>query len=423
MKKPAGWPRYMIVKPQKGGGTSYHWNPQKRDIDKGFTLGREALGPNYAQAVERAEVLNAHLDAWRQGREVKHHPEAQPGFGTMGWLFDQYRRSQPYRKKVGDRARPGYERAMRSIEDTPTKDGRTVAALPLSSISTLAVDKIYERLQQGPRKKTGRYTQANYAISIARRAWKVVHRRHPNVVPTFNPWIGVEREGKKSVKAAATRTEAYTLATSLKAIGEPHLGAAALICFEWHQRPEHVVEGGELKWADWRPPQQPKHVQVRHPKTGAMVWLPLEDDQGRLFPEIEAYLADLPRLGVPVVLTTGARGPARPSSMVYAQRLVREARKRAGLGAHVTLDACRHGGMTELGDSGVTEQGGMSLTGHSTPQAFRLYVKRTETQRMIAARQAAHGSMRRSKRRSRRTKRAQKSELDVRPKVRINDDD
>jgi hypothetical protein len=73
--------------------------------------------------------------------------------------------------------------------------------------------------------------------------------------------------------------------------------------------------------------------------------------------------------------------------MVYAQRLVREARERAGLGAHVTLDACRHGGMTELGDSGVTEQGGMSLTGHSTPQAFRLYVKRTETQRMIAARQ------------------------------------
>jgi integrase len=73
--------------------------------------------------------------------------------------------------------------------------------------------------------------------------------------------------------------------------------------------------------------------------------------------------------------------------MVYAQRLVRAARDNAGLPAHVTLDACRHGGLTELGDSGVSEQGGMSLTGHSTPQAFRLYVKRTETQRMIAARQ------------------------------------
>jgi hypothetical protein len=66
---------------------------------------------------------------------------------------------------------------------------------------------------------------------------------------------------------------------------------------------------------------------------------------------------------------------------------VREAREKAELGAHVTLDACRHGGMTELGDCGVTEQGGTSLTGHSTPHALRLYMKRTETQRKIAARQ------------------------------------
>jgi len=37
-----------------------------------------------------------------------------------------------------------------------------------------------------------------------------VHRLHPAIVPTFNPWIGVERVGKKSAKAAATRVEAYT---------------------------------------------------------------------------------------------------------------------------------------------------------------------------------------------------------------------
>ena len=194
-------------------------------------------------------------------------------------MFDRYRRSQPYQQKAGKRARYGYERAMRSIEDTLTKDGRTFAALPLTSISTRAVDRIYERLQEGPKK--GRYTQANYAISIARRACKVVHRLHPDVVPTFNPWIGVERVGKKGVKAVATRVEAYTLAEALKAIGEPLLGAAALICFEWHQRPDHVVGLGELTWADWRPPQRSRHVQIRHPKIGAMVWLPLEDELRR----------------------------------------------------------------------------------------------------------------------------------------------
>ena len=42
--------------------------------------------------------------------------------------------------------------------------------------------------------------------------------------------------------------------------------------------------------------------------------------------------------------------------------------------------------MTELGDASVTEQGVMSLSGHRTPDAARLYVKTTEAQRLGAAR-------------------------------------
>ena len=37
--------------------------------------------------------------------------------------------------------------------------------------------------------------------------------------------------------------------------------------------------------------------------------------------------------------------------MVHAQAKAREARGWVGLGSHVTLDACRLGGMTELGDA------------------------------------------------------------------------
>ena len=51
----------------------------------------------------------------------------------------------------------------------------------------------------------------------------------------------------------------------------------------------------------------------------------------------------------------------------------------------MTLDACRHGGMTELGDAELAEQGVMALSGHKTPQAARLYVKRTDRQRVTAA--------------------------------------
>jgi hypothetical protein len=52
----------------------------------------------------------------------------------------------------------------------------------------------------------------------------------------------------------------------------------------------------------------------------------------------------------------------------------------------LTLAACRHGGLTELGDAGLTEQGGMALSGHRTPEALRIYEKRTDVQRAIGAR-------------------------------------
>jgi hypothetical protein len=53
----------------------------------------------------------------------------------------------------------------------------------------------------------------------------------------------------------------------------------------------------------------------------------------------------LPRIGLSVVLTPGERGKPRPYSESYARRIVREARRRA-MPEHVTLTACRHGGMT-----------------------------------------------------------------------------
>ena len=53
--------------------------------------------------------------------------------------------------------------------------------------------------------------------------------------------------------------------------------------------------------------------------------------------------------------------------------------------AHLTKTACRHGGMTELGDAELTEQGVMSLS-HRAPDAARGFVKTTDAQRRAAAR-------------------------------------
>ena len=186
----------------------------------------------------------------------------------------------------------------------------------------------------------------------------------------------------------ATREEAYALHTALVAAGQQHLAAVPLICFEWHQRPENVL-AGHLSWADYRSPERPDAVRILHHKTGELVWLPLSDADGPLFPELTEYLDGLERLGIPIVLLkprSKKPKPARPFKLRDARARVRRAAIKAKLPSHITFAACRHGGLTELGDAELTEQGVMALSGHRTPEAARLYVKRTETQRVTAAR-------------------------------------
>ena len=156
-----------------------------------------------------------------------------------------------------------------------------------------------------------------------------------------------------------------------------------LVCFEWLQRPENIL-AGHLRWSDYRPPERPNHVRIVHHKTGEIVWHPLEASGEQFYPELESHLAVLAKIAIPIVATLGERGAARPYSFSYAKRIVREARRRAGLAEHITMTACRHGGMTELGDAELTEQGVMSLSGHRSPDAARGYVKKTDAQRLAA---------------------------------------
>ena len=120
--------------------------------------------------------------------------------------------------------------------------------------------------------------------------------------------------------------------------------------------------------------------------------MPLSDVDGPFFPELTAYLDQLKRLGTPVVLMVPERrrkGRAldpRPFLLNEARKRVRKAADAAGLPSWLTLDSCRHGGMTELADSDLTEEQEMSLSGHTTPDAKRRYVKRTDAQRMTASR-------------------------------------
>jgi len=386
--KPVGWPRHMREKQLASGKTAYFWAPPTRATKAGFTISSEALGTDYGTARDRAILLNRHLDAWRNGRGAPKSLDASPGVGTVEWAVEVYKRSSSAWGRVSPRSRPEYERAFKLVLRHKTKVGSEIGAAPLKSITTLGVDKLYAALQKGTMVER-RLTQANKCMMRMARVWDYVRSRHPTMFPdpAVNPFRAAELEHSKGTTRPASRHEAYALHAALIASGEPHLAVVPLVAFEWHQRPENIL-AGHLTWPDYRPPERPNSVRVVHHKTGEVVWLPLVSRTGQaLFPELSACLDALPRLGVPIVLMQpkplGKRqpGPAKPFLLRTARVRVRRAAKNAGLPDWLTLAACRHGGLTELGDADLTEPSIIALSGHRTADAARGYVKRTEVQR------------------------------------------
>jgi hypothetical protein len=60
-----------------------------------------------------------------------------------------------------------------------------------------------------------------------------------------------------------------------------------------------------------------------------------------------------------------------------------------GLPVEFTLDACRHGGMTELEEAELTDGQGRALSAHRTKESYAGYAKRTEA-RMLSATRKRH---------------------------------
>jgi hypothetical protein len=282
---------------------------------------------------------------------------------------------------------------MREVCDTLTKRGDRVGARSIKSISPLGADKLYDRFVTGEKGK--RLRTAEKLVLLCRKAWRVIHRLHPaefaNDVP--NPWVGVTMQTRvKLTKHAVTREQVYAFAQGCVARGEPECGAAAVICFEWLQRPENVI-AGHIKWTGYRTGPKPT-IRIEHHKTGAVIDHPLEEKLPdgtivRFYEDAEAVLAKLTRRGIPMILREVEDGVSKPYSFSGMQKIVQRMRKNIGLPAMFTLDACRHGGMTELEEAELTEGQGRALSAHRTKESYAGYAKRTEA-RMLSATRKRH---------------------------------
>lgn len=194
-------------------------------------------------------------------------------------------------------------------------------------------------------------------------------------------------------KPAATRDEVYQFAWAAIEAGHPEPAAAAVICFEFLQRPENVL-AGYLAWPDYRGKDAPNAIKITHHKTGAVIWHPLEEttEQGtvKFYSDAEAVLARLPRRGVPMILKAKRDGTTEPFTAMQMSKIIRKLRDRLArngvLSETFTLDACRHGGMTELEEAELTDGQGRALSGHRTQRAYEGYAKRTLERALPATR-------------------------------------
>jgi hypothetical protein len=117
----------------------------------------------------------------------------------------------------------------------------------------------------------------------------------------------------------------------------------------------------------------------------------------KFYAEAEDVLSHLPKIGVPMIMRKvekgGAKGTAKVWSYPGMEKLVQQLRKKIdGVSELFTLDACRHGGMTELEEAELTEGQGPALSGHKTAQAYRGYAKET-MQRALAATRKRHAHL------------------------------
>ncbi|MCA6109617.1 hypothetical protein [Bradyrhizobium cenepequi] len=361
--------------------------------------------------IERAKTLNEQFDEWdltRKGRPVS-PGVLMPKYGSVDWLFREYKISDAFLEKVAKRSRSDYEWAMEQICDILTKNGERVGSRPVKFITPRAADKLYAKFLVGTGKKDlkgkPRLRTGEKLVGLCRKAWRVVHRLFPEEfdkqVP--NPWTGVTLKVRaKGEKPAVTRDEVYAFAWGAIDKGYPEAAATAVICFEWLQRPENVVMG-HMKWSDYRAPGAPTTIRVIHHKTGTIAPHPLEEEteEGvvRFYAEAEEVLAKLPRLGVPMILREVGKkskkekpneGVAVPWVYSSLNHVVTRLRKNIdGVPSHFTLDACRHGGMTELEEAELTDGQGRALSTHKTQKAYTGYAKRTQV-RMLSATRKRH---------------------------------
>lgn len=387
-------PRYVERKPLKSGGWGYFFHVPSWARKTGCTIENAPLGTDYNAAVSRAEtILLPAFDAWRTAGVAPASSSAST-FGTLDWMFAEYRTDRRY-TKLDPKSKRNHEVGFRLVGGYILKDGTRLGEKRLSAIDTALTDDLYEKLlilkitdAKGNVIERERRTTVNHAMKSCRRAWNVVARRHPGKLPFVNPFAQMGLRSSNRETPTAIYDELLAFRAKAVELGFPSLATAALIGWEWLQRETDIFATFDV--SHYRPKERPNMVRVVDEKTKQESWIPLLDDAGTpLYPELMAELDAIKRDrigGLMLCRDWGNRGPwptwPKPDQpdFTHLSRKVKEVIRAAKLRDDLSFTSFRHGGFTEGGDAELTDREMLAQGRHTTVKVLPKYTKRTTRQ-------------------------------------------
>ena len=367
-------PKYTRAKKTKKGLSFFWerptWAKNKIINNRLCPVFSTALGMSLADAITKANIQNEIFQAW-----LKNIDDNQVVRGSVRWICAQYKKHTSY-KNLADRSKKDYSGLIDKLclfMPSKLEFGNFLA----EQVAPKHVDKLYDLLI----KRYGN-RQATYAMQVARRVWSI-NIRLGNVEKNPFSGMGLKSTAKEETRAW-TRNEYETFVATAKKMGYQSVAIAARLAFELCAREGDCI--GSFLWSNYIPRTE---ISYKQNKTGVEIIIPLSDSGGLLFPELEEELGNTIISG-PLIVMRDKPDKKRRTILPYQQawfiHIVQKIRDKAKLPFELKFMGLRHGGATELTNAGASEREIIAVTGHKSPKMLVHYAKKTQKQRMNAAR-------------------------------------
>ncbi len=401
---PVTMPQYTSFKTLASGSTGYYWTCPTLYRKAGCPYLSAALGTNLSQKdlLEAAAVWNHRLDTWRKETANPNHKPDTSRYGTVEWLVNAYLKHNSFLERVAEFSRPDYKRVLDRVCNSVIKAEKSgtetrVGDAKVGQIGVSTAEKIYDQF--------GRTRMAEKVLTYCKAMWKRMQPHHPELFrpDTPNPWEGVTlKRREKGTKGHVERETVYAFALGAIEHERGELAAAAVLAFEWLMRPSSIG-AGYAPWTGYRASDHPDKIRLKHRKNQELALHPLEfiDESGervRLYEDAEIVLSLAPRYGTSIVCKKNGVLFGDGTFLAHEIREMADKLREEGkpIPEGFSLDKCRHGGMTELEEMGLTEGQGRVLSKHKTASAYRGYAKETE-KRVLEATKKRFGHSEQSK--------------------------